>query len=356
MRDELMNKLLCLVQSYDVPIDDLQSKMYLILSEYEIESRHTEVAVCNEDDITKYVRLFLISKRVSGRTERTLGAYKNGLRNFFEEVQKSPLDVTSDDIKMFIAMKEVRDGVSKYYQNHLLRILGSFYTWMQREEYLSQNPMNKVDSIKLPKTKKKAFTETDIEKIRLQVEGDDRLACIVEILLSTWCRISELCNMKISEISESGESVLIHGKGSKDRICYLNAKAQLYIKRYLGRRKDENEYLFPKSSKGLGIFSKSCKEFSVKPKDWWTCKELVDEHDHVDQGSIESNLRNLGKRAGVDNVHPHRFRRTGATLALRRGMPIEQVSKLLGHESLETTQIYLDISEKELEQSHKKYV
>lgn len=359
MRDELMNKILCLLAEYDIDTEKLKSRLYMVLAEYEVETRHTEIAVVQEDDITKYTKRFLIAKRVAGRTERTLKCYSDELTRFFGEVRKSPLDITSDDIKLYLAMKEIRDGVSKTYQKHMLMCISSFYTFMQKEEYITRNPMNKVEAIKAPKRRKEAFTEIQIEQLRMAADGDDRLSCIIEILLSTWCRVSELAQMKISDISEDGESILVHGKGRKDRICYLNARAKLKIKRYLNQRNDTSPYLFPGSNTGPRDgdwnFPEACKKAGVKQKDWWKAAELVADK-RMDGSSIGALLRHLGKRAEVEKVHPHRFRRTGATFALRRGMPIEEVSKLLGHESIETTQIYLDISERELQRAHEKYV
>lgn len=359
MRDELMNKILCLLAEYNVDTESLKSRLFMVLNDYEIDARQTEIAVVQEDDITKYTKRFLIAKRVAGRTERTLKCYRDELARFFNEVRKSPLDITSDDIKLYLATKEIRDGVSKAYQKHMLLCISSFYTFMQKEEYITRNPMNRVESIKTPKKRKKAFTELQIEQLRMAADGDNRLSCIIEILLSTWCRVSELTQMKIADISEDGESILVHGKGSKDRICYLNARAKLKIKRYLEQRKDTSPYLFPGCNAGLGdkerSFPEECKKADVKPKDWWKVAELVADK-RMDGSSIGSLLRNLGNRAGVEKVHPHRFRRTGATFALRRGMPIEEVSRLLGHESIETTQIYLDISEQELQRAHEKYV
>lgn len=157
MRDKLLNELLCLANDFGVPADKLKSKLIIALDKYEITQRTTEVAVYSGNDIEKYLKLFLLNKRVSGRTERTLIQYKTTLVRFFEEVRKSPLEITSDDIKLYLATKEIRDGVSKQYQYDILRVISSFYTWMQREEYIARNPMNKVDSIKLPKREKGFF-------------------------------------------------------------------------------------------------------------------------------------------------------------------------------------------------------
>lgn len=359
MRDDLINDIIMMLMGAGIDVDNIKSRLIIILDKYEVSKRCTEVAVVNEDDVEKYTRMFLINKRVAGRTNNTLRHYSAELGRFFKTMQKSPLDVTSDDIKLYLATKEVRDGVSKVYQKNILRVLSSFYTWMIREEYMCKNPMNKVDEIKTPKRRKEAFTEAQIEQMRFSIGDDTRLMCIFELLLSTWCRVSELAQMKRADIAEDKESVLVHGKGNKDRVCYINARAKICLQKYLSERHDQSEWLFPKSCidimSGDMYVSTECKKFNVKKNRWWTVKELIGEG-HIDKSAVEQMLRRLGKNADVEKVHPHRFRRTGATLALRRGMPIEQVSKILGHESIETTQIYLDIAERELEQAHRKYV
>ena len=359
-RDDLMTKLKQILIEYGIPPDDLNAKLYLAMDPYEIQLRSTELVVADEETTEKYIKLFLVNKSVSGRTENTIRFYGLSLKMFFAECPKLPTEVTSDDIKRFFALKEIRDGNSRVYIKNLSRVLSSFYQWMQREEYITRNPFNKIDEIKLPKVKKSAFTEMQIELLRSNINaGDLRLALMFEIMLSTWCRVSELAGIKISDFSEDRESVLIHGKGQKDRICYMNAKAKIVLVQYMAYRGDNNPYLFPSCkyrATEKQAFSSGTKRLKKEELcNWWHYKEYIG-NGHIDKSSIESKIRRLGKKAGIDNTHPHRFRRTGATFALRRGMPIEQVSKLLGHESIETTQIYLDISDRELEQSHKKYV
>ena len=359
MRDKLLSEIMLVLLGEGVETDRVKSKLTILLNDYEVEARKTEIAIVNEDDITKYMRLFLINKRVSGRTERTIQQYQDTLNRFFREVQKSPLEITSDDIKVYLATKEVRDNCSKVYLQDILRVISSFYQWMVKEEFIIRNPMNKVDDIKTPKVRKEAFTESQIEKLRFAIGNDVRLMCIFEMLFSTWCRVSELAQIKLKDIAEDREAVLIHGKGSKDRVCYINARAKICLQMYLNERTDDNEYLFPncrlKVTGEKNYIAVECKKAKVRPKDWWKVKELISTG-HIDKSSIGALVRKLGTRAGVENVHPHRFRRTGATFALRRGMPIEQVSKLLGHESIETTQIYLDISEQDIALAHRKYV
>ena len=233
------------------------------------------------------------------------------------------------------------------------RALSTFYGWMLNNEHISKNPMNKVETMKISKPKKQAFTEMDIEKLR-DACRTERESMIVEVLLSTWCRVSELCGIKIEEID--GDKVVVHGKGEKDRTVFLNAKAQLAIEKYLIKRNDDNHWLLPKR-KELGVRPLTSK--GAKREDacrWYENKEMIDGDLHCDKGTIESIVRNLGKRAGVKNAHPHRFRRTGATFALKTGMPFMTVSKLLGHANIAVTQVYLDISDEDLENEHSKFV
>jgi site-specific recombinase XerD len=212
--------------------------------------------------------------------------------------------------------------------------------------------MLKVDAIKETKRKKKAYSLLDLEKIRIGCRSN-RERAIVEFLASTWCRVTEACEVKISDIQDG--KVTVHGKGDKYRECYLNARAQLALEMYLNERKDDNPYLFCKSTMKWAEWTRK-KITNEDALHWYANPEYVDDVEPIDKSSIEHIVRNIGKRVGVDKVHPHRFRRTGATMALRAGMPLTTVSKLLGHESIETTQIYLDVSDEELEAAHRKYV
>ena len=210
--------------------------------------------------------------------------------------------------------------------------------------------MNKVEAIKEPKKKKKAFSNMELEKIRFACRNAYERA-FIEVLISTWARISEIAEMKIADIQDN--KIVVHGKGDKYRETYLTAKAQIAIQEYLKQREDENPWLFPKGARITELRKKGIPQKEMHL--WWQHAENV-RPGRRDSGSLESTVRDIGKRAGVENCHPHRFRRTGATMALRAGMPIIEVSKLLGHESIATTQIYLDIEEKQLQATHEKYV
>lgn len=329
-------------------ISDWKMQIAIILSNYEITRRNTEIVVYEEDATQQMIAKFLAVKLAAGRTERTVKYYKNELVFIFDKLAKPYDQVCTDDIRIYLAMRVQKDGISKTTANNERRALSSFYTWLQKEEILLKNPMSKVDAIKEKKKKKKAFSAYELELIR-DACRNKREKAIVEILLSTWCRVSEVAQIRLDEIED--DEIIVHGKGEKDRQVFINAKAQFAIKNYTDERSDRNEYLFPRA-KHAGNF----KVATAKNAEWYKSPELVDDSRHTDAGTIESIVRNIGKRAGVANVHPHRFRRTGATQALRGGMDLTLVSKLLGHESIDTTQIYLDISTDELLSAHKKYV
>lgn len=327
MMDELLKEVCVLFQSRDAYDNEIKSELILILSNYEISKKSTELALYDCDDYNaQIIKKFLINKTVAGATERTIQFYQTQLKFTFSRIDKPINQITADDIRLYLAKRQIQDKIGDVTAGNEWRVLNTFYGWLHREELIEKNPMHKVDKPKQRKKKKKAFSSMECELLRNSCKNL-REKAIVEVLFSTWCRVSEVEGMDISDIE--GDSLTVLGKGRKERIVYLNSKAQLAIKNYLEDRNDSNTALFVSLDKP---------------------------HDRLLKSGIEMIVRKIGKRAGVENVHPHRFRRTGATIALKSGMPIEKVSFLLGHESIETTQIYLDINEDDVKQAHKKYV
>lgn len=346
LKDAIINSIVPYVSQED--LSRIQMQLDIILSKYSIAEESTEIVPYSGDANESMIKKFLCAKIARGCSSRTIQYYQKTIRQFFQRVNKIYSDVTPDDIRVYMAIRVQRDRVSKTTVNNERRNLSSFYTWLQTEEIVLKNPMAKVEQIKVTKKKKKAFTLLDLEKIRAACKSS-RETAIIETLVSTWCRVSELVSIKTSDIH--GNKISVRGKGDKFRDVYLNARASIAIDTYLKERTDPNPYLFPGgASNFIRIGAKG------RPYDWYKHPEFVSSDMHVDKGTVESMIRRIGRDAGVEHAHPHRFRRTGATLALRQGMPLIQVSKLLGHESIETTQIYLDISDDELEAAHEKYV
>lgn len=343
----LLSRLMYPLVEAEIPnLSDIKAKFSMILGAYKIEPKEEALVVWTEGKNEYYVKRFLLAKSVAGLTPKTIKNYGSNLRRIFRDIGKDADTVSPLDIQAYLAM--VMSRSSKINADNMRRSLSTFYTWLHREEIIAKNPMNRVDSIKLQKKPKYAFTDMECELLRDNC-STAREKAIIETLFSTWCRVSELCSIKVLDIE--GDQINVLGKGNKYRYVYLNAKAQVAIRNYLQERTDSNPYLFPRRRKDITGSRKGFVSDS-----WYKTPEFVSGTEPMDKGSIEYIVRRLGKRAGVENTHPHRFRRTGATMALKRGMPIEQVSKTLGHESLATTQIYLDLSDDILAASHRKYV
>lgn len=321
----------------------MRSRMLIVLSDYDISKRCMELVPYSETKNEMLLRRFMVAKAVAGCGKRTIEVYTSTVRDFLRYIQKDADAVDSSDIQLFIAQKMTK-GVSKCYCDNIRRFLSSFYGFLTKEEYIQKNPMMKVEAVKFRKEKEKAFTELEIEHMRNACQNWFQKA-MIEVLLSTGCRASELVGIKISDIN--GEEIRVVGKGDKPRTVLLNAKAMVAIESYLKERKDENPYLFPGSTFELAR-GKTCRE-------WYKYPNNISKDRHYSRESVNIMAKKIARRAGVEGCHTHRFRRTCATMALRRGMPIEMVSMMLGHEQLSTTQIYLDIREEDLKASHQKY-
>ena len=341
-RQSLYESILLVLMNEEVDISRVKNGIYMALNGYEVQERTTEIALISQGRNEQLMKRFLLAKTVRGCTPRTLEYYRSTLKFVFDYINKTVDDITSDDVRIYSIMRMRRDGITAVTADNELRILRSFFNYLQQEEILLRNPMTKIERIKAPKVKKEAFTDMEIEKIRIQaIETGLKEAMIAETLLSTGARVAELSQVKLCDIE--GKRMLVHGKGQKDRYVYLNAKAELAMSRYLKTRDDDNPYLIPGCKMGKG------EQKVGRPAKY-------NRYGHIGTSGIEIIVRKLAKAAGVAEGNPHKYRRTCATMALRKGMPIEQVSKMLGHERIETTQIYLDLGEEDLKAAHRRYV
>lgn len=346
--NDLLNEILMVMMRYDINIQELKGVLYGVLHNYQITSRTTDLVVYEGDINTALLKKFLVVKTVNGCTGRTIEMYGQTCKRALCRMGKPATEISTDDIRWYIAMR-MKDGVTNVTCNNELRALSSFFTWMRDDELIQQNPVMKTGKIKVQKTKKYAFTDDDIEMMRVNLVTW-REKAMFELLLSTGCRVTELANIKIDDIKDGSVNIL--GKGNKWRTVYINARAKLALEKYIDERKDGNPYLFPKAAFGPG----TAKPRTRDVREWYKHPDLVHADEPTTNSSIESYIRKLGRRSGVENAHPHRFRRTCATMALKRGMPIELVSKMLGHDSIATTQIYLDLNDDDLKAAHRKYV
>lgn len=303
-----------------------EDALRIILNDYDITKKSREIMIPDEDVWKKAIQMFIVTKKVEGCTDNTIKYYISVLKTFYRVIDCPLKEVTADRIRYYLAIRSSKDKISKVSQDNELRVIKSFFKWCTGEEYVVKNPALNIKSIKKEKRIKKPFSETEMELLRRKVTNlRDR--AILETLYSTGCRVSELCGMNREDVN--GDEIIVFGKGEKERMVYLNAKAILSLNEYLATRKDNNPALFVQTR---------------------------NPHDRLSKSGVEVIVRNLGESAGVKNTHPHRFRRTAATDALNRGMPLEQVSKMLGHEDLETTTLYARSEEENVKASHRKYV
>lgn len=239
-------------------------------------------------------------------------------------MQKHYSQITTNDIRAYIALMTLERNWSLSYQDTVLRYVRTLFTWLTTEEYISCNPTLRIKKIRSEKQVKKPFSEEEVEELRRATDNARDLA-LIDTMLSTGCRVGEIVGMNTAQIND--DEIIVTGKGNKQRTVYLNATARVSIKKYLETRTDDNPALFV---------------------------SLLKPYNRLEISGVEINIRELGKKAGVFECHPHKFRRTAATKALRRGMSIEQVQKMLGHSKIETTLIYAQSDIEDIKQAHKK--
>lgn len=308
-------------------------KISLILNDYQIQPASTDLIVRDNTDINT-IKMFLGVKKVEGCTDGTLRAYFGSIRWLQDHMQSNTplLKATANDIRCVLAIGMTKHNWTATHANNNRRYWSSFYTWCHDEGLIPKNPMRQVKAIKGVRVIRMPFTEEEMEKMR-NACLDLRERAMLEFLFSTACRVSEMQALNRSDINFERKEVKVFGKGQKERIVYLNAKAVLYLSEYLATRTDDCEALFA----GLRFNSKN-------------------QFYRLGVSGVELAIRRLGKRADVKSAHPHRFRHTAATLALKRGMPIEQLRLMLGHENIDTTLIYAKVNDSTLRMNHEKYV
>ena len=285
----------------------------------------------NENDNKSVLNSFIAAKAIEKKSDGTLSLYKLILTNFFDTVQKNYKEITTNDIRVYLYNYQQERNVKNVTLDTMRRIINSFYDWCLEEDLLTHNPVKNIKPIKSDSIIHKPLEQLDLEYMR-QACKNPREKAIIDFLYSTGCRVSELCNAKLEDLDWDTKSILIeHGKGMKSRWVYLNAEAEVSLRYYLKTRKIKSSYIFA------------------------PCRKCPSEKTNA--RSIQNLVKQIAQRAGLKiKVTPHTFRRTTATQALRNGMPIEQVQRLLGHSQINTTLIYAQIDDTDVRKSHEKYL
>lgn len=271
---------------------------------------------------------FLISKALEGKSSETITRYRYELQRLLSYIDKGVLDISAKDISSYLrAYKQIRK-ISNSTLRNVRAVFSSFFGWLRDRERIRRNPMALVEDIKVEKVIKKPYSDEERERMLRECQTL-RDKAMLEFLYSTAVRVSELSSLNRNDIRFSSKDLIVFGKGSKERRVYLNDRTNLYIREYLESRKDNNPALF----------------VSVKSP-----------HERLSKAGIEYIIRQIGKRAQVENAHPHRFRRTALTNALNRGMPLQEAMILAGHSKPETTMRYCTVDQEAVQYHHKKYL
>lgn len=328
MKEQLINQILFCMQDmlHNDQMAILKNTLQSVLFSYKIESKQQEIMVLNDcwrEDLNDY----LMAKALEGKSPTTIQRYRYELTRLLGYLNKSLKKIRSDDISEYMRVYKKLRNVSNQTLKNVRACYSSFFVWIHSRGRINKNPMAMVEQIKVEKKLKKAFSDTERELLSRNCKNV-RDKAIIEFLYSTAVRVSELSQLNITDIRFGSKDMIVYGKGNKERMVYLNEKAHMYLKEYLETRTDNNPALF----------------VSEKAP-----------HQRLTKNGIEDIVRRIGKAVNV-KAYPHRFRRTAATNALNRGMPVQEVAKLLGHAKLETTMEYCTVEQESVQFHHKKYL
>lgn len=314
----------------------LQNVLFISFHGKEIvEEKHELIATGTDSDTAK-VRMFVASKRVSGRQDNTLAQYVREITHCRNALGKSFDDITTMDLRWYFGMLREKNGISMVTLQGRMRYLNSFWTFLEREGLAEENPVSRIESLRIESTIKQAFSAQDLEAMRLACD-QERDRALIEFLYATGVRVSELCSLNVGDIDLYKQEFKVMGKGRKERNLYVTDSACFHLFRYLKWRCQKEECTW--------------EELAERP----LFASMKGRHERMTPAGVQYLLKQIGKKAGVGNVHPHRFRRTFATDLLARGMRIEEVMVLMGHTKIETTLIYCNIKQDSVRESYRKY-
>lgn len=285
-----------------------------------------EAELNREND--KLLTMFLSSKRVEGCSDKTLKYYHSTIECMFKSVKNNVSEITTNDLRYYLSDYQSLNNSSKVTIDNIRRILSSFFSWLEDEDYIIKSPVRRIHKVKTGKVVKEVLTDENLEILRDSCIELRDLA-MIDLLASTGMRVGELVRINRVDIDFHERECVVFGKGGSEREVYFDARTKIHLKQYLESRTDNNPALFV---------------------------SLAKPHKRLKIGGVELRLRELGRRANIAKVHPHKFRRTLATMAIGKGMPIEQVQKLLGHVKIDTTMHYAMVNQNNVKISHRKYI
>lgn len=299
-------------------------KLQEVLLKHLINSDVEKTSVSNME----YLQMFIDAKRIEGCSDRTLRYYQVTVEHLLQTVDVEMRKMTTDDLRSYLADYQKINNCSKVTIDNIRRNLSSFFSWLEEEDYILKSPMRRIHKIKTKQQVKEIISDEMIEKMRDNCKTKRDLA-IIDLLYSTGIRVGELVRLNISDIDFEERECVVYGKGDKERRVYFDAKAKLHLQNYIKSRTDDNPALFV---------------------------TLDAPYDRLKISGVEIRMRELGRMLNIPKIHPHKFRRTMATRAIDKGMPIEQVQKILGHSQIDTTMQYAIVNQNNVKASHRRYI
>lgn len=330
MNDEFVNDVLRDMLAYldNGQAEQLRRVLKHNLSGYEIQQRTDSTT---EDASTENMQLtdaFLSAKRIEGCSEKSLSYYRKTIETMSEKIGKGITHITTNDLRSYLTDYQTERKSSKVTIDNIRRILSSFFSWLEDEDYILKSPVRRIHKVKTAVTIKETYTDEALETMRDHCDSLRDLA-LIDMLASTGMRVGELVLLNRDDINFEERECVVFGKGSKERMVYFDARTKIHLQNYLDQRTDSNNALF----------------VSLKAP-----------YERLQIGGVESRLRELGKRLSLPRVHPHKFRRTLATMAIDKGMPVEQLQRLLGHQRIDTTLQYAMVKQSNVKIAHRKYI
>lgn len=299
-------------------------KLQEVLLKHLINSDVEKTSISNME----YLQMFIDAKRIEGCSDRTLRYYQVTVEHLLQTVDVEIRKMTTDDLRSYLADYQKINNCSKVTIDNIRRNLSSFFSWLEEEDYILKSPMRRIHKIKTKQQVKEIISDEMIEKMRDNCKTKRDLA-IIDLLYSTGIRVGELVRLNISDIDFEERECVVYGKGDKERRVYFDAKAKLHLQNYIKSRADDNPALFV---------------------------TLDAPYDRLKISGVEIRMRELGRMLNIPKIHPHKFRRTMATRAIDKGMPIEQVQKTLGHSQIDTTMQYAIVNQNNVKASHRRYI
>lgn len=308
----------------NVQLQKLQEVLEYSFYNYEISSKVEET----EDDSQKLIDAFVYAKRIEGCSEKTLKYYRTTIEAMTEVINKGVRHMQTDDLRAYLTEYQEKHGSSRVTIDNIRRILSSFFSWLEDEDHILKSPVRRIHKVKTATNIKETYTDEELEKMRDNCVELRDLA-IVDMLASTGVRIGEMVLLNKVDINFNERECVVFGKGDKERVVYFDARTKIHLQNYINSRSDNDPALFV---------------------------TLRAPHTRIKIGGIESRLREIGRSLEIEKVHPHKFRRTLATMAIDKGMPIEQLQQLLGHKRIDTTLQYAMVKQSNVKQAHRKYI